>query len=50
MDLDLLFKLLVFIVIAGIVIKSVKLIGSIVFKIALIGVCLLILYRFIILI
>ncbi|GAA0713655.1 hypothetical protein GCM10008904_28210 [Paraclostridium ghonii] len=50
MDLDLLFKLLVFIVVAGIVIKSVKLIGSIVFKIALIGVCLLILYRFIILI
>ncbi|WP_419743203.1 hypothetical protein [Paraclostridium dentum] len=50
MDLDMLFKLLVFIVIAGIVIKSVKLIGNIVFKIALMGLCLLILYKVIILI
>lgn len=50
MDLDMLFKLLVFIVIAGIIIKAVKLIGNIIFKIALIGVCLLMLYKFIILI
>lgn len=45
MDLDKLFNLLFFIVVVGIAIKSVKLVGHIVFKIALIMLCLLIIYK-----
>lgn len=45
MDLDLLFKILLAIVALGILIKSIKFITSLVFKLALIGLCFLFLYN-----
>ena len=48
MNLDLLFKIFVTIVAIGIVIKCIKFIGGMLFRIALIGLCILFLYNFLV--
>lgn len=45
MDLDLLFKILLAIVALGILLKSIKFITNLLFKLALIGLCFLFLYN-----
>ncbi|MBP3929300.1 MAG: hypothetical protein J6D47_06990 [Peptostreptococcaceae bacterium] len=48
MELDLFIKLMIGIVLAGIVIKSIKFIGKIVFRFALISVALMVIYNLLI--
>ncbi|WP_270648012.1 hypothetical protein [Paeniclostridium hominis] len=48
MNLDLLFKILIAILAIGIIIKCIRFIGGILFRIALIGLCILFLYNLLI--